>query len=214
MQYNKLMATLIFFGAKPNIFGRNRSMNIVWSVILIAGLIILMIIDPNNAFARMLEGSEKAIELSIKLWAVYALWLGILQIIEDTKLSKVFQRILSPIIAFLFPNVDDYTKEQIVINLASNILGMGNACTPSGINAIGGLAGNRRRINSNMATLIIFNTANIQLIPTTIIGIRVLHQSAAASSIIVPTIITSCVSVVVGVVISKICGKLFDRGGD
>ena len=171
-----------------------------------------MIIDPNNAFATMLEGSEKAISLSIKLWAVYALWLGILQIIEDTRLSKVFQRVLSPLINLLFPNADEYTKEQIAINIASNILGMGNACTPSGINAIGGLAGKRNRINSNIATMIMFNTANIQLIPTTIIGIRVLHQSIAPSSIIIPTIITSFASVVLGVVCCKLCGKMFDRG--
>ena len=170
---------------------------------------IMLVIDPENAFNSMLNGSEQALNLCIKLMAVYALWMGILQIIEDTGLDKVFARWLCPIIRFLFPNVDEYTSGQIAINLTSNLLGMGNACTPSGINAIAGMYKGGKSINSNMSLLVVLNTTNIQLIPTTIIGLRILHGSIIASSIILPTIITSFVSVIVGVVLSKICAKIF-----
>ena len=187
-------------------------MNFVWTITLIASLILMLIINPENAFSKMLEGSEQAINLSLKLWAVYALWLGILQIIEDTKLDELFKKILNPIITWLFPGVDEYTKNQIAINIASNILGMGNACTPSGINAIKGMYKGGKTITGNMSVLIVFNTANIQLIPTTIIGIRVLHNSMASSSIIFPTIITSLVCIVVGVTLAKVFSKLFLKG--
>ena len=186
-------------------------MNVVWTIILISSLSVLLFIDPDNAFNTMLAGSEQALNLCIKLLAVYALWLGILQIIEDTGLDKVFCRILNPIIKLLFPNVDEYTRGQIAINITSNLLGMGNACTPSGINAIAGMYKGGKTINSNMSLLVVLNTTNIQLIPTTIIGIRILHDSLSASSIIIPTIITSAVSVCVGIVLSKICAKLFLR---
>ncbi|MBQ4558506.1 MAG: hypothetical protein IJA61_03960 [Clostridia bacterium] len=184
-------------------------MNIVWTITLIASLIVMLVIDPANAFSEMLNGSEQAINLSIKLWAVYALWLGILQIIEDTKLDEVFKKLLNPIISILFKDVDEYTKNQIAINITSNLLGMGNACTPSGINAIGGMYKGGNSITGNMSMLIVFNTANIQLIPTTIIGIRILHGSANSSSIIFPTILTSIASVTLGIFLSKICAKIF-----
>ena len=184
-------------------------MNVVWTSILIIGLIILMVIDPENAFSIMLDGSNKAIELSLSLWAVYALWLGVLQIIEDTGLNKVFCKILRPVIKVLFKDIDEYTAEQISINLASNILGMGNACTPSGINAIAGMDKGKGRVTGNMGLLVIFNTANIQLIPSTIIGIRILHGSFNSSSIIIPTIVTSVVTLIVGIVLSKICARIF-----
>ena len=70
-------------------------MNIVWTSIFVIGLIILMVIDPENAFSIILDGSNKAIELTLSLWAVYAFWLGILQIVEDTGLDKVFCNILN-----------------------------------------------------------------------------------------------------------------------
>ncbi|MBE5735431.1 MAG: hypothetical protein E7361_03200 [Clostridiales bacterium] len=187
-------------------------MNIVWTIILIVSLIVMLVVDPENAFNTMLSGSEQALNLSIKLLAVYALWLGILQIIEDTGLDKVFAKWLNPIIRWLFPNVDEYTSGQIAINLTSNLLGMGNACTPSGINAIAGMYKGGKVINSNMALLVVLNTTNIQLIPTTIIGIRILHNSVMASSIIIPTIITSAVSVVFGVLMAKLCAKISRKG--
>ena len=176
---------------------------------LICGLAVLLVIDSDNAFATLLSGSEKAIELSLKLWAVYALWLGILQIIEDTNLDKVFCKILQPVIRYLFRGIDDYTAGQIAINITSNILGMGNACTPSGINAIAGMNSGSKIINKNQALLVMFNSTNIQLIPTTIIGIRVLHNSINSSSIILPTIITSILSLVVGIYLCKFLSKVF-----
>ena len=169
-------------------------MNFVWTSVLVVGLLILIIVDPENAFSHMLQGSEKAIDLSLQLWSVYAIWLGILQIMEDTGLDKVVCRVLKPIILYLFVDVDEYTAEQIAINITSNILGMGNASTPSGINAIAGMYKGDKRITGNMGVLVIFNTANIQLIPTTIIGIRILHKSVSASSIIIPTIATIAIT--------------------
>ena len=177
-------------------------------------MIIMLVIDPENAFNSMLSGSEQALNLCIKLMAVYALWMGILQIIEDTGLDKVFAKWLSPIIRHLFPNIDEYTSGQIAINLTSNLLGMGNACTPSGINAIAGMYKGGKVINSNMSLLVVLNTTNIQLIPTTIIGLRILHDSISASSIILPTIITSAISVTVGIVLSKVCAKVCLRSED
>lgn len=180
---------------------------------LTCGLGVLLIIDSENAFATMLSGSEKAIELSLKLWAVYALWLGILQIIEDTKLDQVFCKILKPVIRFLFRGVDEYTSGQIAINITSNILGMGNACTPSGINAIAGMNKGGKVINGNQALLVMFNTTNIQIIPTTIIGIRVLHNSVSSSNIILPTIITSIISLIVSIFLCKLFSKFFLKEG-
>ncbi len=179
---------------------------------VVGGLVALMLINPDTAFSTMLDGSRQAINLCVELWAVYAVWLGVLKIIEDTGLDKVFGKILQPIIRMLFPGVDEYAANQIAINITSNILGMGNACTPSGINAIAGMDKGGNTITTNMSLLVIFNTTNIQLIPTTIIGIRILHGSLNASSIIFPTIITSLSTLLIGIILAKICGKVFLKG--
>ena len=186
-------------------------MNIVWTSILILGLGVLVFIDPDNAFTTMLAGSEKAIDLSIKLWAVYALWLGVLQIMEDTHLDRFFTKILKPAINRLFGSADEYTRGQIAINITCNIFGMGNACTPSGINAVAGMDEGRGIVTGDMAMLIMFNTANIQLVPTTIIGKRIWHGSGSPSSIIIRTTLTSLGSDVLGVALCKLCAKIFDQ---
>ncbi len=114
-------------------------MNLVWISILMVSLGILLFNNVDIAFSTILTGSEKAISLALKLWAIYAVWLGILKIVEDTQLDKKIGKLLNPLIKRLFGKTDAETHNQIAINITSNLLGMGNACTPSGIKAMKGL---------------------------------------------------------------------------
>ena len=63
-------------------------MNIIWISILVVGLALLLLRQPELAFATIQTGSEKAIALCLKLWAIYAIWLGLLNILETTNLDK------------------------------------------------------------------------------------------------------------------------------
>jgi spore maturation protein A len=147
--------------------------------------------------------------LSLKLWGIYTVWLGILKIVEDTGLDKKLAKFLSPIINFLIGKTDSYTKEQVAVNLTSNILGMGNASTPSGMNAIAGLDKGSKYATTAMIMMIILNATSLQLIPTTVIGLRITAGSSSPSDIIMPTLISSAISTLFGVVVVKIFGKIF-----
>ena len=187
-------------------------MNLVWVSIMIVGLGIMLFTNTESAFSTILSGSEKAIALSLKLWAIYAIWLGLLKIVEETKLDQKIAKLLSPIIDFLIGKTDDKTKNYVAINLTSNLLGMGNAATPSGIDGMASLDKGSKYITSAMAMFFILNVTSLQLLPTTVISLRVLHGSTSPNDIILPTLIATIASTISGIVLVKLCKKCFRHG--
>lgn len=186
-------------------------MNLVWISFLICGLGLLLFKNVDIAFSTILSGSEKAIALSLKLWAIYAVWLGILKIVEDTGLNKKIGNLLKPIITKLFGKTDTETQNQIAINITSNILGMGNACTPSGIKAINGFDKGSNIATSGMIMLLVLNATSLELLPTTVIGLRIAAGSANPNDIILPTLIATSVSTISGIILCKICEKIKNK---
>ena len=108
----------------------------------------------------------------------------------------------------MFENPNKETKKQIAINISSNILGMGNAATPSGIKAMQGLDDKTGKINKSMTLFMLLNTSSIQIIPTTIIGLRISNASQNATSIIIPTILASILSTVCGILLLFLIEKI------
>ena len=184
-------------------------MNIVWSGVMLIGLGMLLFGNIDIALQSILDGGSKAISLSLKLWGIYAVWLGILRIVEETGLDKRLAKLLSPLIRFLVGKTDDYTSSQVAINITSNLLGMGNAATPSGINAISGLDKGSKYATTAMIMVIVLNSSSLQLIPTTVVGLRILAGSTDASNIIFPTLLATTVTTLVGILLVKICSKIF-----
>lgn len=184
-------------------------MNIVWISILIVGLAVMLLQAPELAFATIQTGSEKAIALCLKLWSIYSIWLGLLNILEATGFDKKLAKWLNPLINFLIGHTDAETKNQIAINLTSNILGMGNACTPSGIKAMEGLSKGQKHITSAMIMFMILNVTSLDLIPTTVISLRLSHGSLNSADIIIPTLISTFASTFSGIVLVKICEHIF-----
>lgn len=180
-------------------------MNAVWVNIVILSLGFLLFKNVDVAFSSILSGSQKAVSLSLKLWAIYAVWLGILKIVEDTNLDKKLGKLLSPLINKLIGKTDAETHNQIAINLSSNMLGMGNASTPSGIKAMQGLDRGQELITSSMMMFFILNTTSLQILPTTVIGLRMAAGSKSPNDIIFPTLFASLVSTISGICLLKIC---------
>lgn len=189
-------------------------MNLVWIAIIVVGLGLMLYTNADNAFATVLLGSEKAIKLSLELWSIYAIWLGLLKIVEETKLDKKIAKLLDPIINFLIGKTDEKTKNFVAINLTSNLLGMGNAATPSGIDGMASMDKGSVYITTAMAMFFILNVTSLQILPTTVISLRLLHGSLSANDIIVPTLISSFASTLTGILLIKIAKKLklFKKG--
>ncbi len=184
-------------------------MNIIWSSIMIVGLALLLINNPELAFESIQTGSQKAIALIIKLWAIYSIWLGLLKIVETTRLDQKIAKRLNKLIKWLIGDCDQETQNQIAINLTSNLLGMGNACTPSGIKGMAGLDKGSIYITNAMAMFLILNVTSLQLVPTTIISLRLMHGSASSSDILFPTLIATTASTLSGILLIKLCKKIW-----
>ena len=105
------------------------------------------------------------------------LWNGIMKIAASTSIQKKITNILKPFLKFLFPDVkeNEPVYHEISLNMVANIMGLGNAATPLGLKAMTSLQKKNPKkdtLSNAMATLIVINTASIQIIPTTVLAIR------------------------------------------
>ena len=181
----------------------------IWFIVTLSSLIALCFINPENILNSMLNAGETSVKLTISLLGIYAIWMGILQIVEDTGMSTILAFWLSPLIDFLFGKVPNNARKLIATNMSANILGMGNACTPTGIKAMNELdkVNTKPTASTAMIMLVVINATSIQLLPTTVIGLRVVHGSTSASDIIIPTLISTLLSTAIAIILVKIFSK-------
>ena len=184
-------------------------MNIIWLALLVISSLVLIVVNPSAFLPAISSATTKAITLSLSLCGIYAFWLGIMQIVSDCGLLKKFTKFCTPLTTFLFGKLDPVTKEYVTLNLAANILGLGNACTPSGINAVERLSKNEFKANTNTIMFIVLNTTSLEIIPTTILSLRTSAGSVMPESIILPALLSTLASTVCGVVLVKVCSKIF-----
>ena len=189
-------------------------LNILWPLLIIFSYIYAIfcgnIEQINNA---VFTYTESAISLIITLFGTMCLWNGLMEIASNTNLINHLTKLFSPLINFLFPNSKDDKKinKQISMNIIANFLGLGNASTPLGIKAMKSMQEknpNKDRLTDDMATFIILNTASIQIIPTTVIAIRLSLGSTNPTKIIFAVWISTFCAAIVGIAVTKICIKL------
>jgi spore maturation protein A len=186
-------------------------MNKIWLIMMLLGTAALLIANPSATFSSMLDASASAVELCISLCAIYAVWLGLLEILDQSGLSDKLAKVLRPIIKKLFKDSNEKTQKDIAINISANMLGLGNAATPYGIKAMKGLDDGSGIANQSMIMLMVLNATSIQLIPSTTIGLRAAAGSANAGDIILPTLIATLISCFTGIFLVFICGKIFKK---
>ena len=187
-------------------------MNYIWCLMIIVSIVVSIFngtVDQtiNGAF----EGAKSAVFTVLSFAGVMCFWTGIMKIAENAGLSQKLEKLLKPIINFLFPNAGQNAKKYIAVNMSANILGMGNAATPLGIKAMKELAKCSKdgSATNSMCMLAVVNSASIQLIPSTLIAVRSSLGSRAPTEIIVPIWITSAVVFASGVICAKIAeGRL------
>ena len=189
-------------------------MNFIWPIIIIISYIYAIIngnIDKINN--SIYSSTEDVIRLSMTLLGSMCLWCGIIKIIEKTKIMKILSGILRPILNWLFPDAKNNKKamDAISINTISNIIGIGNAATSSGLKAMYELQAENKEKNKltrSMTMLVVLNTASIQILPTTVLAIRSSLGSKNPSAIIVPIWISTIVGTVVGISATKFMLKI------
>lgn len=185
-------------------------LNYIWGGMIVVSIIVSVFTGrAEETAAAAVSGADSAVQLCIGLLGIVCLWTGLAKIGEKSGLVKIIAKLFKPIMKIIFPKLDpeSVTYGSIVLNITANLLGMGNAATPLGIKAMQELdrENKHRSFPSNeMCTLVIINTASIQLIPATIISLRQMYGSQASGEIILPVWIVSVCALIVGITVSEI----------
>ena len=154
--------------------------------------------------------SKTAVEIAIGLIGIMALWLGIMKIAEESGLIKIIAKIIKPITIRLFPDVpvDHPAMGSIVLNMAANMLGLGNAATPLGLKAMKELQElNEQKDTATdaMCTFLAINTSSVQIIlPATVVGL----MGASSSEIFITTIFATSMSKIAAIFSVKFLSKM------
>lgn len=167
--------------------------------------------------AAMLAKSGEAVELVISLCGIICFWSGIMRVAERAGLVEKLARLLSPIVGFLFKGVKRGGKAAglITMNLAANILGLGNASTPLGLAAMKAIADESADFSDSatddMIMLAVLNTASLQLIPTTAAALRAANGAEKPFEILPCVWIVSAYSAVLVVTAAKLMCRIKKR---
>ena len=141
--------------------------------------------------------------LCVSLLAAYAAWLGLMKLWEESGVTRGISKLLRPVCKKLFKTRDEEALSAIGMNLSANLLGIGGAATPYGIRAATLLDKSPdARYSSSM--LFVVNATSLQLIPTSVVALRLSAGSAAAADIILPTMLATAFSTVLGVLLVKL----------
>ena len=178
-------------------------MNALFAIVFLISTCLLLVISPDGFLAALLDGASKSAALCLSLIATYSVWLGLMKVWEKSGVTRGVSRMLKPLSKRLFKTDDPKTLDAVCMNLSVNLLGISGAATPYGIQAAN-LLDKTDEAEYASAMLFVLNATSIQLIPTSIIGIRVALNSASPLDILIPTLITTVFSTLLGVVLTRL----------
>ena len=204
--------TVSFAFLSPRYVDRGPNMlNYIWfgmiAISVVAGIITGRIDAVTEAAFDM---AKLAVEISIGLIGIMALWLGMMKIAEASGLIRIIARLLKPITIRLFPDVpaDHPAIGSIVLNMSANVLGLGNAATPLGLKAMEELQELNPKKDTATDAMVMFlaiNTSSVQLIiPATVVAL----MGAAASEIFLTTILATLTSTIAAVIMVRLLGRM------
>ena len=156
--------------------------------------------------AAAVSGAGDAVTLSVSLLGVICLWSGVLEVMDQSGLSTKLAAAFRPFLKWLFPDAakDAPTLSAISANISANLLGIGNAATPLGIQAAKRMARGQNGVASDsLCRFIVLNTASIQLIPSTVAGVRAACGASNPFDILPAVWFSSVVSVAVGLLAAR-----------
>jgi spore maturation protein A len=188
--------------------------NYIWCGMIIIGIIVGTLTGNIEAVSTAaIEWAETAVELSLGLIGVMALWLGLMKIAEEAGIVRGMGLLVKPIMVRLFPEVpaDHPAMGSIVANMAANFFGLGNAATPLGIKAMQELQDlneNKEEASNAMVMFLAINTSSVTLISSSTIAYRSAAGAANPADIIAPTIVATVVSTTVAIIACKLLEKL------
>lgn len=186
----------------------------IWLILIVIGISFSIFtgnIDKVNN--EILLCGKNALEMSLKILPVMALWLGIARILLKSGLLNKITKIFKPILRLIFPEIpsNHESLDYISSNVISNMFGLGSAATPFGIKAMKSLQElnkDKTKASKSMITFLILNTSGLTIIPTTVISMRIMHNSINPSSIVLASLLSTLISTILSILIDKIFRRI------
>lgn len=175
-------------------------MNVLFVCIFAISSALVVLRDASAFLPALLEGAGNAVTLCLSLLAVYAVWMGFLQVAQDAGVLRGMSRAMLPLTRRLFRTQNTQALEQISVNLAANLCGMGGAATGAGISAMRLL--DRERYSQEM--FFVVNCAGLQFFPSTIISLRAQAGSLRPLSVLLPALLASLFSLALGILLVRL----------
>ena len=154
------------------------------------------------------DTSKSAFEISLGLTGVLALWLGIMKIGERAGVVNALAKVLSPVFTKLFPDIpkNHPAMGSIFMNIASNMLGLDNAATPTGLKAMQQmqeLNTQKDTATNPMIMFLVLNTSGLTIIPTTILAFRASYGAASPTDVFIPILLATTIATLAGIIITS-----------
>lgn len=214
-------------------------MNFIWAGMILVGIVYGVCTGNLQAVTdAALDSSKEAVTLCVTMCGVMGFWVGLMEIAKSAGIIRQLERVMEPMVGFLFPELprDHAAREPIVTNMIANILGLGWAATPAGLDAMEELAeleeerrgghgcgdaksvkdgkrGARKQgrapgtASNEMCAFLVLNISSLQLIPVNVIAYRSQYGSANPTAIVGPAIVATAVSTLVAVAFCKAMGR-------
>ena len=186
-------------------------LNYIWFGMMFIAVIVGILTGNIDAVTQAaIDMAKTAVEIAIGLIGIMALWLGTMKIAEESGLIRIIARAIRPITIRLFPDVpeDHPAIGSIILNMAANLLGLGNAATPLGLKAMEELQDlnpEKETATNAMCTFLAINTSSVQLIlPATVVAL----MGAAANQIFITTILATGLSTIAAIIAVRFLERL------
>ena len=189
------------------------AMSWIWTLMVGAAVLCGLALGNGPTVAKgALDGAAAGVELCLSMMGILCLWMGVMEVMERSGIARGLSRLLRPAICRLYPDFagDKRVMDAVSANLSANLLGLGNAATPLGLEAARLMAQRTPGVASDgLCMLVVTNTASLQLIPTTVASLRAAAGSANPFDILPAVWLASVISVAVGVTAAKLFARVW-----
>lgn len=189
-------------------------LNFLWAGMMIVGVAYAALTgNISEVTTAAIDSSKEAVTLCLTMLGVMSFWMGLMEIATKAGIIQALSKILGPVIRFMFPRIPKNHKanEHITTNIIANILGLGWAATPAGLQAMEALSNlqeerglNREIASDEMCTFLIINISSLQLIPINMIAYRSQYGSVNPTRIVGAGLIATAISTLVACIYCKI----------
>ena len=189
------------------------AINIIWLYLILVSIVVAAYSGKMDVITKAsFDAAKNAVMLAISLIGAMALWLGIMKVAENAGLMRIISRGIRPVMTRLFPAVpaEHPAMSAMIMNMAANILGLGNAATPMGLKAMAELD----KLNpvkgtatNAMCLFLAINTSNVTLLPLGVIAVRAAAGASSPASILVPSFLATLCSTIVAIIVAKLFAR-------